>query len=309
MDTLLSERERLWDMHPIICEAAVLPTASVQNAVGAILNGSRKARFSHAFWADPCTGKSSCLDAIANHIDSEHPQCGVLRYEAMADERTAEGRLLEDMLLQMELGGRIVHSLAGKRDQLTRALLALAGADMHVFILVDEAQELYLRELNWLKAVINKLVKKRVKVTTVLMGQSQLLDRVDELKKAGRRDLIERFFKRFIEFKGCGTVGDFSTICEAVDIKSEYPEGSGWTYTQFLFPQAHAAGFRLQSQALVLWEHLIASLSAAEVERGIAMEAIAGYLAQLCLLHKDKDGAGMELQEILLRRAAKEAFR
>lgn len=308
-DNLIIERERLWDLHPVICEAAVLPSVSVQNAVGVILHGARKTRFSHAFWADPSTGKSFCLDAIESYIRSHHPHSGVLRYEAMADERSAEGRLLEDMLLQMELGGRIVHSLAGKRDQLTRALLALAGADLHVFVLIDEAQELYTRELNWLKAVINKLVNKKVKVTTVLMGQRQLLDRVDELKKAQRKDLLDRFFKRIIEFKGCRTADDFATLCEAIDAKSEYPEDSGWTYTQFLFPQAYAAGFRLQSQAAVLWENLIERLSAAEVERGIAMEAIAGYLAQLCLLHKDLDVAGMELRKSLLIRAAKDAFR
>lgn len=309
MDTLLLERERLWNLHPVICGAAVLPTISVQNAVGALQHGARRTRFSHAFWADPCTGKSTCLEAIESYIRNQHPNSGVLCYEAMADERTAEGRLLEDILRQMELGGRIVHSLAGKRDQLTRALLALAGADMHLFILIDEAQELYLRELNWLKAVINKLVKKKVKVSTVLMGQRQLLDRVDELQKAGRKDLLERFFKRIIEFKGCCTLDDFATLCAAIDAKSEYPEGSKWTYSQFLFPLAYSEGFRLQSQATVLWEHLIERLGAAEVERGIAMEAIAVYLAQLCLLHKDHDVAGMELQGDLLVQAAKEAFR
>ncbi len=309
MDYLISERERLWDLHPIIGEAAVLPSTSIQDAVGAIMNGSRKTRFSHAFWADPCTGKSSCLDAIEDHIKEFHPGSGVLFYEPMKEDGSAEGRLLEDMLLQMEIGAPIARTLAGKRDQLTRALLALAGADLHVFILIDEAQELHVQELNWLKGVINKVVKKRVKVTTVLMGQRQLLDRVEQLRRANRQDLLERFFKRVLEFTGCRTKDDFATLCEAIDTKSEYPEASGWTYTQFLFPRAYAAGFRLQAQASLLWEALIASRSAGDIERGVPMQDLAGYLAQVCILHKDLDAGEMQLSGELLAKATREAFR
>lgn len=309
MDHLISERERLWNLHPIIGEAAILPSTSIQNAIGAIMNGSRKTRFSHAFWADPCTGKSSCLDAIEDTIKEDHPGSGVLFYEPMKEDGAAEGRLLEDMLLQMEIGAPIARTLAGKRDQLTRALLALAGADLQIFILIDEAQELHVQELNWLKGVINKVVKKRVKVTTVLMGQRQLLDRVEQLKRANRQDLLERFFKRVLEFTGCKKKEEFSELCEAIDSKSEYPEDSGWTYTQFLFPRAYAAGFRLQAQASVLWEALVTSRSAAEVERGVPMQDIAGYMAQVCILHKDLDAGEMQLSGKLIVKAIKEAFR
>ena len=308
IEELIVERERLWAQHPIICEAAVLPSTSVQNAVWAVIEGARKTRFSYASWADPVTGKSRCLTAIENFIRQEHPGSGVLRYEAMREESSAEGRLLEDILLQMAIAAPIARSLAGKRDQLTRALLALAGVDMHLYMLIDEAQELHIRELNWLKGVINKVILKQVKVTVVLMGQKQLLDRIDELKAAGRQDLLERFFKRVVEFKGCRTVEDLATLCEAMDIKSEYPEGSGWSYTMFLFPRAYENGLRLQAKAQVLWQAFTALRSASEVQRGIPMEAISSYLAQICLLHKDLDSADMELDLGLLEEAAKETL-
>jgi hypothetical protein len=140
------------------------------------------------------------------------------------------------------------------------------------------------------------------------MGQKQLLNRIDELRSAGRQDLLERFFKRVVEFKGCRTVEDLATLCEAMDEKSEYPEGSGWSYTQFLFPRAHEGGLRLHAKAQVLWQAFTALRGTSEVQRGISMEAIASYLAQICLLHKDLDKADMELDLELLEEAAKETL-
>ena len=138
--------------------------------------GARTARYANAAWADPQTGKSSCLDAIDAHIGQTFPNSGVMRYEAVADERSAEGRMLEAIILGLGLG-KASHSLAGKRDQLNRALLALAGPDMRLFLLFDEAQELGINKLSWLKAVVNKLVSRGVKVATVLMGQRELLEK------------------------------------------------------------------------------------------------------------------------------------
>lgn len=309
MERLLSERERLWDLHPIIGHAAVLPSLSVQDAVKEVMGSAGWLRHSHVFWADPCTGKSFCLASLENHIRSKFPASGVLIYEPMKEDLTFEGRMLEDILLQMEVGFPIARSPAGKRDQLTRALLALAGDDMRVFFLIDEAQELYIRELNWLRGILNKLNRKRIKVIIVMMGQRQLLDRVDEVRRAGRKDLMDRFFKRVNEFKGCTSQGDLDALCEAMDAKSEFPEGSGWTYTQLLFPRAFQAGFRFQIQGMLLWNALTHGLSAGEIDRGVGMEDVATYLAEVCVLHRQLDAPGLVLRDDLLTKAAQEIMR
>ena len=124
MNELIDAREKWWSEHPIILRNAVLPTKSILEFVGAVMAGARTARYANAAWADPQTGKSSCLDAIDAHIGQTFPNSGVMRYEAVADERSAEGRLLEAIILELGLG-KASHSLAGKRDQLNRALLAL----------------------------------------------------------------------------------------------------------------------------------------------------------------------------------------
>lgn len=308
MNELIDAREKWWSEHPIILRNAVLPTTSILEFVGAVMAGARTARYANAAWADPQTGKSSCLDAIDAHIGQTFPNSGVMRYEAVADERSAEGRLLEAIILELGLG-KASHSLAGKRDQLNRALLALAGPDMRLFLLFDEAQEFGINELSWLKTVVNKLVSRGVKVATVLMGQRELLEKAELVKRLGRSDLSVRYFKRITEFRRCSDVEGFNVICEAMDEKSEFPEGSGYTYTQLLFPQAFANKFRFQQHSKMLWAKLTGSLGDADLKRGLGMDTIAAYLAYLCELHRVLDSPEMQLQDKLVARAAREAFK
>jgi len=94
LDHIISERRRLWDLHPVITESAILPTRPVQRGVKKVLNASRKSRASLAFWAAPLSGKSSCLRMIISVVLKQIAGCGVLILEAVEDQQAAEGRLL-----------------------------------------------------------------------------------------------------------------------------------------------------------------------------------------------------------------------
>ena len=290
---ITAERERLWFLHPIITESAVLPTKAVQAAVKRTLELARKARASIAHWADPLTGKSSCLRAIAGRVRKEVIGCGVLMFEAVEDEQPAEGRLLAMILKATRYAPRVAPALAEKRDQVHRALLALSGEAKHLFLLIDEAQELSNKEFAWMKAVINGLSREGVKVTTVLFGQRELKKRREDLYAEGRSDLGDRFMKRLHEFKGIRSEADILALLTAMDEKSEFPPGSGWSYTQLLFPRAHAAGFRFASFAKEVWECLRTSISPKILSKGLAMDMISAVIAGLCIALKDRDADDM----------------
>lgn len=297
LETVIAERARLWDEHPIVRETAILPTRSVQDAVARVLNLARKGRGSIAFWADPEVGKSSCLTAIEAVTAERFPGSGILWLEAVEDQQTAEGRLLTQILRSIRYAHKIDNALAGKRDQVNRALIALSGQARHLFILVDEAQEFDNREFGWLKAVINSLSRAGVKVTTVLFGQRELQKQRTSLYSEGRSDLGVRFMKNLYQFHGCRKEEDLLAICQALDEKSEFPIGSELTYSQFLFPQAFAAGFRFSSYAGVIWTAMRNNLPAVKIKNGLPMEAVASILANLVIDCKDQDAAGMVISE------------
>lgn len=305
---LLSERTRLWSSHPIITESAILPTFAVQNAVSIVMDLSRKARASCALWADPLSGKTSCLRVIHYTVEQRIPGCGVLVVEAVEDENPAEGRLLQQILRSLGYAHKIDSTLAGKRDQVKRALIATAGEARHLFILIDEAQELSLAEFGWLKAVINGLTSDGIKVTTVLFGQRELNKRRDELYADGRSDLGVRFMKKLIEFKRCKGEHDFAELLNAVDERSEYPAKSKFTYTQLLFPKAFSGGFRFKALAPNIWKCFCDLIPPTILAKGLTMELVAATLAQLCLLNEKNDAHDLAIPDAIIVKAIKNAL-
>lgn len=308
IEHLVSQRERLWDSHPIVTQSAILPTLPIQHAVRLVLEASRKTRSSLAFWADPMTGKSFCLRRIEATVRDRIPGCGVLVLEAVEDRQAAEGRLLIQILKAIKYAPKTEKSLAGKRDQVDRALIALSGKPEHLFILIDEAQEFSNAEFAWLKAVINGLTKNRVKVTTVLFGQRELVNRREDLYSNARSDLGERFMKKLVKFDGCCTAEDLLTILEAIDDKSSFPASSGWTYTQLLFPRAYANGFRFKNLANEMWAAFAAKVPPRELRHGLSMEIVAGTIASLCVLCKDDDATEMSIPRSTFVLAVQEAI-
>ena len=308
LNALIAERERLWDDHPIITESAILPTRPVQNALARVLALSRKKRASIAFWAAPVTGKSSCLRAIKYGVQQRIPGCGVLELETVEDRQQAEGRLLEQILRAIKDAPKIDRTVAGKRDQVCRALIAMAGPAKHLFILLDEAQEFTVAEFAWLKHVINGMTNAEIKVTTVIFGQEKLKERRQELYETHRADLGERFMKKLFEFKGCREQIDLQIMCEAIDQRSSYPADTGWTFAQLLFPKAYTAGFRFVDLVPRLWEAIRERVSPKNLANGLPMEVIAATLASLMLLLKDLDGPSMAVSEATIAKAVKQGF-
>lgn len=306
---LIEARKQLWNSHPIITQSAVLPTNSVRYAVGRVLDIARRNRASLAYWADPLSGKTWCLQMIEAAVREKFPGCGVLVIEAVEDEQAAEGRLLEMILGAGHFAMPVNKSLEGKRQQVHRMLLGMSGTARHIFILIDEAQGLSYKELKYLKAVINGLSRARLKVTTVICGQRELRKRREEIFEEARSDLGVRFMDEFFEFRRFRTLQDMHVYLTAIDSKSKFPLDSGWTYTQFLFPRAHAAGFRFAQIEGAVWNAIKAELSASERRRGPSMELVAGSVASVAIRGRELDAPGMVLPDKLIEESVHAAIR
>lgn len=308
MEALLAERKRSWDEHPIITESAIVPTRSVKDAVARVMLISRKSRASIAFWADPVTGKSSCIQAIKKAIEERFPTAGILTLESVEDKQQAEGRLLLGILKSIGFAHKVDRDLAGKRDQVRRALISLSGTSKRLFIIIDEAQEVANDEFAWLKAVINGLSGVGIKVTTVMFGQRELIERRQDLQTNGRSDLCERFMKNLLEFRGVRVMKDLEVICQALDENSEYPAGSGWTYTMFLFPRAYQGGFRFVKIVPMLWDGFRTLVPTVMLKKGLPMEVIAAFVANLCLECKELDAPDFVMSDAVIAKALKMAL-
>ncbi|WAC64020.1 ATP-binding protein [Pseudoxanthomonas sp. SL93] len=293
LEDIVLLRNQVWDAHPIIIECAILPTPGVQHIVSLVSKAGRKSRASLAVIANPMTGKSFCAKAVAIEMKRSKPGCGVLIFEVVEDEAQAEGRILSEFLNQIDFAPTIVRDLSGKRKQVHRALLALAGDAKHLFLIFDEAQELSPKEYAWIKAVINRLVNDHVKVTVVLFGQTELREKISRLEDA-RSDLVKRFGSKLYNLVGLRNVDDLSVVLEAMDSKSEFPAGSGLTYTQLLLPRFYAAGGRLAAHAEGIWAKL-SKYRSSRTANSVSMSICAGFLANLMMALRGHDSEDMKI--------------
>lgn len=308
LDALIAARKRSWSEHPVITETAVFPTRAVQDAIARVMRIARKGRASIAFWADPLVGKSTCIKAITRAIRDRFPGAGILILESVEDNQPAEGRVLMDILKAIGYAPKVERELSGKRDQVRRSLLGLSGPAKHLFVLIDEAQEITNAEFGWFKAVINKQVGHGIKVTTVLFGQRELCKRKEELEQDGRSDLAKRFMGYLREFRGVRLRTDLDAICEVMDAKSEFPEGSGWTYTEFLFPHAYHGGFRFLQLGPEFWDAITTAVPSSELRKGLSMEIVAAFIANLCILLRDRDSENFEVPSGVITKALQSAL-
>ncbi|WP_137915467.1 hypothetical protein [Rudaea sp. 3F27F6] len=168
-------------------------------------------------------------------------------------------------------GWRALEPYCHKRDQTLRALYAYAAPRGHLFFIIDEAQEINELELCWLKAIINWLVRRDCRVTVVMFGQQELLILRDTLITNARSDLDVRYTSELYEFENIRDAKDLSVTFAACDESSEFPVGSGCSYSHFFWPLAFAHGFRLAPQAEMAWAAFVKASPNTRCKNGICM--------------------------------------
>lgn len=303
-------REEHWANHPIVKAGAKIPTQPILRSYALIKKGARRGRRSIAFYARPLRGKTTSIAVMKALIQRDFPGSGVFIYRAaskdgvdkLTEDRPARfvisrGGFHEALLSALGEDIKMANSVEGKVNQFYRALYARSVNTRRLFIFIDEAQALVASEFGWLKDVINYLVDADIFVTTILFGQEKLKEQFEKLRAHLRDDLIERFLRNIYEFEGIADAEELRVFLAACDSGSEYPLGSGLTYTQFLWPKAFSNGFRLANFAQVFWGTLVDRLLLANNSKGIGMNVIAEALAELADMTKDMDGAGLSFDK------------
>lgn len=288
-------RDAYWDKHPIITNDAKIATDAIRNAYALIKYDARKKRSAIAFAADPLSGKSFALEIIQRMLRRDFPDRGILAYEPWAKTNTnvtdinrrqvwvppSAGGFYESLLNAMGYQSKIQGSLEGKREQVRKAMRTLALPGMHLFFLIDEAQDLIEPEFCWLKQLINNLARQHgIGVTVVLFGQRELIKIRDFLRIHARSDLDGRFTLKMYAFEKMLGVEPLKQFLKGGDSGSEFPEGTGLSYTNFLWPVAFSCGFRLVSQAENFWMALLACEPKSKTGNGIEMQWIAEALSE-----------------------------
>jgi len=134
--------------------------------------------------------------------------------------------------------------------------VAKSAGRNYVVLLVDEAQEVSLREWKWLVGLQNKLDDKGILLSVFSVGTHQLGYRHEYLASTGNAHVAARFMAAHARFHGIRAIEEAAFVLNGYDVDSEWPAGSGIPFLQTFAPTSFAAGRRLQDQVEFLWRAL-----------------------------------------------------
>src|SRR5471030_3472680 len=133
-----------------------------------------------------------------------------------------------------------------------REAAARAGSGV-VLLFCDEAQRYDDNEYEWLRDVHDTLDRQQIKLFTFPVGQQELLAQKTALQVAGKTQIVARLMVEDLAFYGIRNAQDVATCLNGYD-QTAYPERTHWSFTRFYVPQSFDAGYRLTSDAAVLWQ-------------------------------------------------------
>jgi hypothetical protein len=180
----------------------------------------------------------------------------------------------------------------------------------YVVLLIDEAQDLTLREWKWLVGLQNELDYEGYLLSVFSVGSHQLNYRHEYMAITGNAHVAARFMAAHARFHGLRSPEEIGYVLNGYDIDSEWPPSSGVPYLEHFAPADYAAGRRLAECAAQLWKALM-ELSPESARRHFEfpMQHVAKATeAILFQLARGEDWADVTSHESWLRELAKANF-
>ncbi len=146
-----------------------------------------------------------------------------------------------------------------RRDKLDRLVNffcteARNAGGNHIVFMIDEAQNMRDLEFRWLCNIQNAMDDLGFRFTVTSIGSQELAYQHSLFSEGQDVHLMGRFMVRNARFHGIRSMEELRYVLNGYDQDTEWPEGSGISYTQFFFRRAYDAGFRINEYASTFWE-------------------------------------------------------
>ena len=294
--------------HPVATTHYVIPTRAIEalydnvhewvdnRCPGAIVYGTQR------------MGKSTAIKVLKKGLLHHWPGLFLTNLLCNTHRTPSEGVFFEDLLRGAGHSMFSSGSPSAKRQRLTEFLVEKAefGGESRVVLFADDAQKLSEIQYNWLMDLHNDLHARDVDLIVLLVGQPQLLDQQRAFKQLKKMQIVGRFMVHATEFKGLRSAEDTGRSLRSYDEESEFPLGSGCSFTQFYFPHAWKEGWRLQSHAQAFWDafqHCGIEARTGPV-REVPMQYFCRTVEHILRRHGD-GGAWVDLSDLIFRDAVR----
>ncbi|MEM6819700.1 MAG: ATP-binding protein [Pseudomonadota bacterium] len=283
-------------------DTAILPTRAIEEFVNVVNDWLDYLLPGAIVWGNFRTGKTQAIRYLLENIDellgSPIPAFLFSPWDA-EQQQVTESRFYKEMLHM--LGYELADSGVGgvkRRRTIDCMVERVRARDEHRLLLfVDEAQWLTRKHLRFLMDLHNQLKLADVRLITILVGQPELLAIKDGLRSSRQGHLVGRFMTCTHRFDGVLDSVDIDRMFTSLDSGSEYPTGSGVSFTEYFVPKAFQSGWRMKDQASQFWRVLLAVCEREGLPKieELPMQAISAVIRALLRDLSEMDESSLEL--------------
>jgi len=285
------DRDRAYVMHPLSRNRQRVATPAIEQAFPTIQHAITFCEHGFAWQAEPKIGKSAAIEIIVELLAEIYPNVPVFVTSAATHDDQNEKTQWKDILEDLDIASKgRAHEMRSDLINLFTLAGVTSGSDV-VILLIDEAQNWTEAQWEFMKGIVVALdLRKRILLTCFLFGQTQLKTRRNDLLKAKRTDLVARFMPEMDEFLGIRKMSELKRVFRQFDDaeKTEYPEDSGISYSEFFMPQAYASGWRLEIEIPEMWRAFVRT----NIKfRSLKMDSAVKTVKAFFIANKDSDSA------------------
>jgi hypothetical protein len=282
-----AEQEQHWSAFPVKdwSKAFILPFPATLHVAANVMDELHFGRGGHSYIAPTQYGKSKLIRYLLREIPENYPNMIAVRLEFETSTRPSPREFYKVLLRGLDPQLEIRHFLEDRRDQSLAEYLALATPKSPPFIvfLVDEIQNGGVLVLEWLKFFMGMLDECGVRNAAFGFGNSGLTAAVKKVRLAHQKHLLKRYFRKVLSVPGITSRMGLSRVFRIIDWTWRWAQ-FGWTISQFYFPLAFRAGWRITNETGLAWATLKAAAGAGgrgmEIGADVVRDLLQYYLTQ-----------------------------
>lgn len=249
-DCILDINRPVIDCHPVETGRYIIPTIEISRMFQKVSTWIKYRNPGGIIYGRPRIGKTWAtkflIKTLPKVLGGDLP---VYHITSLHEKIASPGIFFEHLL--KDVGHEVVYSgkTNVKRERLYKFLLHKGDSSKHkrIVMFIDDAQCLLELQYGWLMDIYNQLNQEGITLTTILVGQKELIHQRSAFKLAQKHQIIGRFMTQDHQFSGLKTLEDIQICLRGYDQGVEYPENSGWSYTRYFFPEEFACGERLEN--------------------------------------------------------------
>jgi len=244
------------ELHPILTRKYTLVTPMMRALVSEIVQWIKTGTTGGIVSGSSRVGKTKTRRFVAQTLPDFFPRLPTYSLIARLYKLPSERVFFGDMLKAFKHAMHAEGTAAQRRDRLVEGVVNIAqtsGQD-RVVLLIDQAHNLLETHYEWLVDFYEELNERGIELSVFLFGQKELITTYEELRRAGKNQIIARFMADRMEYFGIRSVNELKACLVCYDERSRFPEDSDWTYTRYFVPEAFAHGWRLASHADTFWK-------------------------------------------------------